>query len=251
VNGFYDRYGESWLSSGREGLEQLAAAYKASTMCSLLGDLAPKTIIDFGCGLGDALALVAARLSASEALGIDVSHSMTEAARARHPECTFVRGGVEALRGRKADLVLFFDVIEHIEDIPSLLGTACACSPHIGIKVPIEHTAYTSLLTLLRLKGEGSRHRLSEGHLYEFAERDVDGIVAQSGLRAIARLVTLPPRAVLFNRFLCEELRAIGGVSGTIRATGHALIGRLPYAISKRLEAFLTGSDLFMVCERA
>ncbi|MBN2565916.1 MAG: methyltransferase domain-containing protein [Candidatus Eisenbacteria bacterium] len=249
--GFYDQYGERWLSSRRDELERLATEYKVSTLYSLLGELAPARIIDFGCGLGDALHLVAERLSVPEAVGIDISGSMIEEARRRHPEHTFVRGGIDELRSRSADLILFFDVLEHVEDVPSLLKVARGCAPYIAMKVPLELTVYTRLLTLLRMKREGSRHFATEGHLYEFAEKDIDYIVARSGLRKIAGLVTVPPRQVLFHPFLFEELHAMGGITGTVRGAGHALLGRLPCGISRRVAAFLTGSDYFLVCERA
>jgi SAM-dependent methyltransferase len=249
--GFYDEYGEKWLSSGRDGLEELASAYQVATLCELLGDLAPKRVIDYGCALGDALHLVARRLGVSEAVGIDISRSMIEAARERHPECTFICGGTEALEVASADLVVFFDVIEHVADIPSLLRAARSCAQRIAIKVPLERTAYTRVLRALRLKGEGSRHLETEGHLYEFAKGDVVRLVEASGFDVVASRVTSPPSTVFFHPHVRAELGAAGGIRGAARRAGHSLLERLPYGFARRVLTLIEGSDLFLVCERA
>ena len=245
---YYDRWGEQWLASGRDELEARAAAYKVSVLCELLDIEASRRVVDFGCGLGDALHLMAERLNAREAVGIDISPSMIKAARKRHPEHTFICGGAEELEANHADLVTCFDVLEHVEDIGSLLRTALSCAPCIGIKVPLERTAYTGLLTALRLKAAGSRHRESEGHLYEFAESDVRRLVTEAGLRIKAASVTTPPRDVSFHPYVGGRLRAGEGIKGAVRRSGYSLLARLPYGLARRILAFIEGSDLFLVC---
>lgn len=246
---FYDRYGEKWLSSGRDELEELAAAYKASTLCALIDGSAPRRVIDFGCGLGSALHLVASALGATEAIGIDISRSMVEEAGRRHPEHTFVCGGIEELKARGADLLVLFDVIEHIEDVRSLLRLARSRAVRVAIKAPLEKTAYTRLLTALRLKGAGSRHFETEGHLHEFAKEDVERLVAESGLRVTRSIVAAPPRRVWFHPYVREELGAAGGIKGRVRRIGHALLERLPFGLAQRVLTLINGSDLFLVCE--
>jgi len=246
---FYDRYGDKWLSSGRDELEELAAEYKASTLCALIDGPAPKRVIDFGCGLGSALHLVASALGATEAIGIDISRSMVEEAGRRHPECTFICGGIEELESRRADLLVLLDVIEHVDDVVSLLRLARSGAVRVAIKAPLEKTAYTRLLTALRLKGAGSRHLATEGHLHEFAERDVERLVAESGLRVVRSLVTAPPRPVWFHPYVREELGAAGGIKGRARRIGHALLERLPFGLAQRALTLINGSDLFLVCE--
>jgi hypothetical protein len=191
---------------------------------------------------------LAERLSARQAVGIDISRSMIEAARERHPGHTFVCGGAEELKTRRADLLVLLDVIEHVEDIPYLLRIAGASARLIGIKVPLERTVYTRALTAFRLKAPGSRHLETEGHLYEFAEEDVRRLIAKSGLRVAASLVTSPPRSISFHPRVRAELGAAGGIKGTARSTGHTLLERLPFSIARRVLDLIEGRDLFLMC---
>jgi 2-polyprenyl-6-hydroxyphenyl methylase/3-demethylubiquinone-9 3-methyltransferase len=80
--------------------------------------LAGKTAIDVGCGAG-LLTEPLARLGA-QAIGLDAAPENIGAARA-HAEAAgldveYIAGGIEAVAGRRFDLVVSMEVVEHVAD---------------------------------------------------------------------------------------------------------------------------------------
>jgi len=77
------------------------------------GLAAPRRVIDYGCGLGDAAPLLAAAFPGAEVLGLEPSTRLMEQARQRHPEVRFAAiDGSE--RGERADLVHLNGVLHHV-----------------------------------------------------------------------------------------------------------------------------------------
>src|SRR5918993_122072 len=111
---FYETYGEIWSGTERRDLERLDTANKIKNLSRLLDGIKPRSILDYGCGLGDALELLARHFQVSEATGIDISSTMIAAAHREHPCCTFVHGGVDSMKERKVDVLTFIDVLEHL-----------------------------------------------------------------------------------------------------------------------------------------
>ena len=78
--------------------------------------LAGKTALDMGCGAG-LLAEPLARLGAS-VTGVDAAHENIGAARAHAAEAglsiEYLSGGIEAVAGRRFDLVCSMEVVEHV-----------------------------------------------------------------------------------------------------------------------------------------
>lgn len=86
--------------------------------------LAGKTAIDVGCGAG-LLTEPLARLGA-RATGLDAAPENIGAARA-HAEASgldveYLTGGIESLAGRRFDLVVSMEVIEHVADVPAFIA---------------------------------------------------------------------------------------------------------------------------------
>jgi SAM-dependent methyltransferase len=104
---------ERFVPSGARGeliaLEHLVRYWWVSA-------LAPgRRVLDAGCGVGYGTALLV-RAGAAEAVGVDVSAEAIEAARSQ-PGPSFSVGDVRALEfeARAFDLVVCFEVIEHVE----------------------------------------------------------------------------------------------------------------------------------------
>jgi len=80
---------------------------------------AGRRVLDAGCGLGYGSELLL-RAGAAEVTGVDVAEAVVEAARARAPEgITFVQAdlvGELGLSDGQFDLVVCFEVIEHLEE---------------------------------------------------------------------------------------------------------------------------------------
>jgi trans-aconitate methyltransferase len=79
------------LYAGRAGFVTAAG----HELVELLAPRAGERVLDLGCGRGELTAMLAAR--GAVVTGLDASEEMLVAARARHPELTFVAGDAQAL----------------------------------------------------------------------------------------------------------------------------------------------------------
>ncbi len=94
--------------------------------------LSGRTAIDVGCGAG-LVTEPLARLGAA-VTGIDAAHENIGAAHAHAAnnglEIEYLTGGIEAVAGRRFDLVVSFEVIEHVADPAGFVaGLAAALAP--------------------------------------------------------------------------------------------------------------------------
>jgi SAM-dependent methyltransferase len=247
---FYEIYGEIWSKTERRELERLDTANKIKTLSTLLNGIKPRSILDYGCGLGDALHLLANHFQVTDATGVDISSTMIAAARREHPEYTFVHGGVEMVEGRKVDLITFIDVLEHLEDIPLALSTAKRSATYIAIKIPLEKTWLIALLNVLGLKQSRSLAYESEGHLYEFNRGEIEAILSKTGLMIIrAQRRFVMGREFLFSDLVGRRMRDKTGLLGKVNYCLYVLLKRLPYSVTTSILRLYMGDDLYIVCK--
>lgn len=93
-------------------------------------ELQPKSYLDIGC-LDGSLALTIGVATGAKVTGIDLTKDGIEIARGRAEEAgldaEFIQGYAEdvleqfATDGKKFDLITFFEIIEHVKDVPRLL----------------------------------------------------------------------------------------------------------------------------------
>jgi SAM-dependent methyltransferase len=94
------------------------------------GDLAGRDVLDFGCGAGE-LSFFVAGLAPRSIIGVDLSEELVRSARARaesetHPvqpqfSCATDSRKID-LPANSVDVVLCFDVLEHVMDYESIIG---------------------------------------------------------------------------------------------------------------------------------
>lgn len=228
-----------WISPGGSSSRCTGAAYRhGSKLESLLGrdvwsELAGKTVIDFGCGVGTE-AIEIARRGARHVFGIDIRESLLQeaqtAARSSGVEsaCTFCRVCPE-----KADVIVSLDAFEHFADPAAVLRTmAASLAPqgcilisfgptwyhplggHLFSVFPWAHLLFTeSALIRWRsdFKSDGARrfHEV-EGGLNQMTIRRFEKIVEESGFRFVS-FETVPIRIArpFHNRFTREFLTAV------------------------------------------
>ena len=206
-------------------------------------------IIDFGCGLGDALEILNKTLNPEEATGIDISAKMIDHARERYPEYSFMAGDYTLLREFQVDLITFIDVLEHIDDIPQVLNLAKEHAKYIAVKIPLEKTWFIAALNSLHLKENKSRLFESEGHLYEFTQKDVDAILEQSGLEIVRRKVDFVPRKIHFSDYMKSRMQAKTGVLGKVKYYLYLMLSKVPYGLTRPLFKVVNGVDYFVLCK--
>lgn len=246
---FYENYGSEWGATERRLVEKITATYKVTSLCSLLEGLSPERILDFGCGLGDNLDLLANHFRAREAVGLDISSTMIEHAKKSYSKYTFVRGGIEELMKYKVDLVTFIDVLEHLEDIPAILQAASKAGRYVAVKIPLEKTWLNRILNALGFKNQKSRFFESEGHLYEFNRSDVEQILWQAGLTILKARVDFMPKEALFSEPRKNRMKAKQGPFAGLKYRLFIILGRLPYSLIRPIFKAVDGSDFFVLCK--
>ncbi|MFH1115675.1 MAG: methyltransferase domain-containing protein [Pseudomonadota bacterium] len=170
------RYSEEhWLRS--HDPEQVLAAYleqqgkaysrvKNAFVKELLGDLAGKRFLDYGCGAG-MFTVHAAHQGAVEVVGVDAEESALAAAGhfARQEGvgrlCSFVRSDRFPVLGKRPrfDVILMKDIIEHVGDDQALLYAAAEAVVPGGVLVV--GTQNSMSLNYL-IQGTYRRHLLGE-----------------------------------------------------------------------------------------
>ncbi len=144
--------------------------------------LAPRTVLEVGCGEGYVLqALVRAGVEA-DLFGVDLSETAVREARARlgaraTVEVADARELAGGAGGRRYDLVLMLEVLEHLPDPAAMLPVLDALAdPHVLLSVP--HEPWFSALNVLRgrhLRGLGNHPE----HLQRFTRSQFVELVAR------------------------------------------------------------------------
>lgn len=247
---FYENYGEQWSTTDRREMERMDTIFKVKNLCAIMDAIMPKSILDFGCGLGDGLHLLSKHFRAAESIGVDISSKMILFAKKEYPKYTFLQGSIEHLKNYSVDLITFIDVLEHLEDIDETLDVAKRSARYIAIKIPIEKTWFISTLNLLRLKENRSRAFQSEGHLYEFSKKEVDSILESAGLR----MIKSGKRFVMEKEFFFSErvrlrMKQKTGLFSKFKYVAYVIFSYVPYSITCTILGIYMGNDYYILCE--
>lgn len=147
-------------------------------------------VLDIGCGDASIAAGVVDR--ASDYLGIDVSPMAVAAARRRLPAARFAVTGVEDLAGELPfDLVMAFEVIEHLADPSAVLARVARLLSPQGVLVlsTPNRDRLTNRLrrTRRRLLGRDPRIPLIPSHYFELVPAELEELLAAHGLVIVER----------------------------------------------------------------
>jgi 2-polyprenyl-6-hydroxyphenyl methylase/3-demethylubiquinone-9 3-methyltransferase len=153
--------------------------------------LAGRTAVDVGCGAG-LLAEPLARLGA-RVTGVDAAPENIGAARA-HAAATglaidYVAGGIEDLAGRRFDLVVSMEVIEHVADPAAFVAGLAGALAEGGLMVlSTPNRTLLSHLAMITL-GEGMGAIPNGTHDWNqfLTPEELEVLLADAGLRVIDR----------------------------------------------------------------
>jgi SAM-dependent methyltransferase len=221
-----------------------------------LEDIAPArgTLIEVGCGAGAFAAAIARHRPDLRVIGLDLSASALTAARASGVR-ELVRGDAERLplRDGAADVLVFFDVLEHVARPEAMLAEAARVLRPGGMLhafVPCEGSAYT-LHGLASRLGFSPKERYG-GHIQRLTAGDLRRGLAAAGLRPrrwrwsghpLVQLVDLAYFTFLALRgrnvsTTVEALAARGrGMRSRLLGAAAGAVALLSYAESRALRA--------------
>ena len=119
------------LSPGREDYWRLMAAprRRAAVVVRLVGQLAPASLVELGCGDGRLLREIRARHPKIALAGIDLSNTQIAANAAREPSIAWTAADLQQpfTPTMEADVVVAAEIIEHLASPEMLLANALRC----------------------------------------------------------------------------------------------------------------------------
>jgi 2-polyprenyl-6-hydroxyphenyl methylase / 3-demethylubiquinone-9 3-methyltransferase len=153
--------------------------------------LAGKTAIDVGCGAG-LLTEPLARMGA-KATGVDAAAQNIGAARA-HAEAMgldidYVAGGIEDLAGRRFDLVVSMEVIEHVADPAAFVAGLAGALAEGGLMVlsTPNRTPLSRLAMITLGEGTGAIPRGTHDWDRFLTPDELEALLADAGLKVVNR----------------------------------------------------------------
>lgn len=192
IRAFYERgYSQTadqeWFARWR----QLGAVGKAEHIVKLAGGLAPRSILEVGCGDGAVLAELGRRGIGERRVGIEIVEQAVELAAAR-PEIADARvydGRHIPARDGEYDLAVATHVLEHVPRPSELLREMTRVARAVVIEVPLEHNLSAHRPAAVALSQ-------AAGHLHRFARRDIRRLIVDVGWRVRAELLDPLPLAI-------------------------------------------------------
>ncbi len=126
--------------------------------------LAPHTICEVGCGAGEILRLLQKQLDATcQFNGYEISPQAFDMARQRtNSQLTFTLGDIRDDPGKRFDLLLVMDVLEHMENYFDLLRAIRPMSQHKIFHIPLDISVRSVF------SGELAKYRQMHGHIHYF-----------------------------------------------------------------------------------
>ena len=144
---------------------------KAQALCKWINQMQPKIILDVGAGSGFFSSYLLEKSPAQEAWCVDINYDADSEVTCADKPLHF-RKSVGEL---DADLVLFMDVLEHVEDDVGLLMEYAAKIPK-GAKILVSVPAFNFLW---------SGHDVFLGHYRRYTLKEVRDVLKKAGLSVI------------------------------------------------------------------
>jgi SAM-dependent methyltransferase len=111
---FYDSAWEQWNDMI---MYSPAPRIRREKLICWLSEIAPKSLLDVGCGNGEFLSEIHRSVPTMELTGADISPAVIESNRARYPDMTFYELDLNRERlQRRFDAVVCMEVLEHCRD---------------------------------------------------------------------------------------------------------------------------------------
>jgi 2-polyprenyl-3-methyl-5-hydroxy-6-metoxy-1,4-benzoquinol methylase len=142
------------------------------------------SVMDFGCGTGGILSSLR-DIDQERSLGIDVSSSAIEMAKARFPHLNWMKVaiGCPLPQAQRFDAVIASEVIEHVFDVDSFLQQlrdVLKDNGRLGLTCPY-HGFWKDLAIVLSGKAEAHYHNPDDPHIRFYSLRGLRRVLSRNG----------------------------------------------------------------------
>lgn len=200
------------------GLHLEQSGVKARQVLSFLMPMQVNSLLDVACGAGGITLEFKRILKPKEAVGIDISTEMINAARRsdNNKEVTWICEDIYKYNPKmKFDLVTGIDIIEHVKDDLGLLRRMGELGKVVCIKVPMEDSFLDN--KIIRRLGIRDPWRESEkkyGHIHHYNEKQLIKLFKEAGFRILkSDYIPLPKRSKMFYEIFRVFFLPIGWFS--------------------------------------
>ena len=183
VNGEYFKNNPDW--------DIADAKWKVDIIFHLLkkNNIAPKEVIEVGCGAGENLVELLKRDSNIEKLsGYDISPQAFSLAQQRSSEkIQFYNEDITLKEKITGDLMLVIDVVEHVDDYYGFFRKLKAKSKYFVFHIPLDLSCRTVMKPHVMLQ-----QRQSVGHIHYYTKEMVEWALQDTGYEIIDWVYTKP-----------------------------------------------------------
>jgi SAM-dependent methyltransferase len=143
-------------------------------------------VLDIGCGHGEITGLLLEKNC--RVTGVDLNRSFIEKLAARYGDrvelvCGDVFKFLDDHPGRRFDVAVLSNVLEHFDDPPAFLQGLRSAARFLYIEVPDFDTDH---LNAYRLRAGTDLIYTDADHMYEFDRDEMDALLARAGWRILA-----------------------------------------------------------------
>lgn len=240
----YDFYQEQWENAGAY-LDKSAGAkwynYLIGKNLKYIDDSKVKKVLDIGCGVGNKTYFLANNLPKSKIIGSDFSETGIKEAR-KYFSAKNLKYEVSDASGAKklgkADLVTFFEVLEHVDDWKEVLGTT----------VKQTGARYIMIGSPTGKRYEGGIHT---GHVLHFKEGEIEEFMRKNGYKTVKAMYAGFPFVSPIFRDLSQAMqKQYAGFVKSEPGRLHALINTVWYVLFRYLSTTKAGNQFIGLFEK-
>ncbi len=248
---FYEKWAELRVDAVEADCIWQACCWKWRNMERLLrAHLEPASILEFGCGSGEMLALAQQSFPSAALHGIDIAQRMIEMASERLGEARLTRGAEEVLESYQppVDVVMAVDILEHLVEPLRAVQALGSAGRYVALKIPLERRLIR--LGLSRPK-VGVEH--IAGHLHFWTLDDSRRLLDEAGLEIVDEFTADPPTAVRYHAAVTRHERHFPptpmGLARRAHRAFEVAMERLTYRRAAGLHRLMFGSSHFVLAE--
>jgi SAM-dependent methyltransferase len=202
---FYERWAELRVDPVEADYNWQASLWKWQNLERLIrahGE--PASLLEFGCGSGEMLALARDAFPGVELHGYDIAERMIELARERLGDVHLTRGAEEALERHAppVDVALAVDILEHLVEPRRAIRALGSAGRRVALKIPLERRRIRLGIQRQRV---GVEH--VAGHLHFWTVGDARRLLADAGLEVIEDFVDDPPESIRYHEAVLRQER--------------------------------------------